>query len=93
MTIPVMLFVDGPAEGRMLSTSKQTYTVGLYPINQTEEKKGFWMCALYYRFGSDPAYGGARDAPHEFPRQGVYKHKHNVERKASLIDGYLGDLV
>ncbi len=88
MTIPVMLFVDGPAEGLMLSDTRQTYTVGLF-----ETENGFWMTALYYRFGSDPAYGGARDAPHEFPHQGVYKFKHNIERKASLIDGYLGDLV
>ena len=87
MTIPVMLFVDGPAEGLMLSDNRQTYTVGLYPVGG-----GFWECALYYRFGSDPAYGGARDAPHEFPQQGVYKYKHNIERKASLIDGYLGEL-
>ena len=93
MTIPVMMFVDGPAEGLMLSTAKQTYTVGLYPINQTEEKKGFWMCALYYKFGSDPAYGGARTpAAHRYPQQGVYKFKHNLERKASLIDGYLQDM-
>ena len=93
MTIPVMMFVDGPAEGLMLSTAKQTYTVGLYPINQTEEKKGFWMCALYYKFGSDPAYGGARNPmTHEYPQQGVYKWKHNMERRASLIDGYLEDM-
>ncbi len=90
MTIPVMLFIDGPAEGYMLSTNHQTYTVGLYPINQTEEKKGYWMCALYYVFGSDPAYGGARKH-HEFPMQGVYKYHGNKERKASLIDGYLTD--
>ncbi len=92
MTIPVMMFIDGPAEGFMLSTAKQTYTVGLYPINQTEEKKGFWMCAFYYKFGSDPAYGGARNAGHEYPQQGVYKFKHNIERRTSLIDGYLQDM-
>ncbi len=86
MTIPVMMFVDGPAEGFMLSTAKQTYTVGLYP---TEDGK--WMTAIYYKFGSDPAYGGARGDTHQYPQQGVYKFKDNRERKASLIDGYLGD--
>ena len=88
MTIPVMMFVDGPAKGFMLSTAKQTYTVGLYP---TEDGK--WMTAIYYVFGSDPAYGGARGDTHLYPKQGVYKFKANRERKASLIDGYLGDLV
>ena len=87
--IPVMLFVDGPAEGLMLSTSKQLYTVGLYQMD--EFHGGYWMCAIYAVFGSDPAYGGARQT-HEFPMQGVYTHKGNKKRKASLIDGYLADL-
>ncbi len=91
MTIPVMMFIDGPAEGFMLSTAKQTYTVGLYPINQTEELVGYWMTALYYVFGSDPAYGGARSDTHQYPMQGVYKWKENKPRRESLIDGYLGD--
>ena len=80
MTIPVMLFVDGPAEGFMLSTAKQTYTVGLYP---TEDGK--WMTAIYYVFGSDPAYGGAWDDPHQHPRQGVYKWHGNKQ-----LPGVLG---
>ena len=84
--IPVMLFIDGPAEGLMLSTNSQTYTVGLY-----ETKDGYWMTALYYVFGSDPAYGGASERRGYYPMQGVYKHKGNKERKASLIDGYLAD--
>ena len=86
MTIPVMMFIDGPAQGFMLSTAKQTYTVGLY-----ETEDGYWMCAIYYKFGSDPAYGGAASPENRFPEQGVYKFKDNRERKASLIDGYLGD--
>ncbi len=91
MTIPVMMFVDGPAEGLMLSTAKQTYTVGLYPIT-IPDKRGMWMTALYYVFGSDPAYGGARGDTHQYPMQGVYKWKENRPRRESLIDGYLGDM-
>ena len=81
--IPVMLFVGGAADGWMLSSNKQTYSVGLEsPVD------GRAMCAIYHRFGTSPGYAG--DLP-SFMTTGCYLYKADKSRPVSLIDGWMPD--
>ena len=79
--IPVMIFVDGPADGWMLSSNKQVYAVGLEP-----PVDGKALCALYYRFGTSPGFAG--DLP-TYMTGGCCLYKGDKVRPLSLIDGWL----
>ena len=80
--ISVMLFVGGPAEGWLLSSSAQVYAVGLAP-----PVDGRAMAAIYHRFGTSPSYAGG------LPNyQGAFVYKADKVRPVSLIDGWMPGL-
>lgn len=85
MTIPVVLFVGGPADGLMLSSDQQTYTVGL---RREPAEDGKVPTAVYYKYGAAPGYAG------HLPKHvttGCYLFKAFKDRAPSLVDGWLDD--
>jgi hypothetical protein len=80
--IPVMLFVGGPADGWMLSTTKQLYAVGL----ERPSEDGKALCAIYHVYGQAPGYAG--DLPRHV-ETGILLYKADKLRAISLIDGWL----